>query len=209
MFQRDPGIWLCYSTETSHCASYGCRTFARSCPGGTCSTLRPSHLVTRRGVILAAPQASTTCRVLECLAQFGPSKTERLRIIGSSLMVLDGPAIRVAVPPMKNLRLITISRCKNLSPYICTLCGDEACQKFEELNLDFCVAGEKFDILGMIRMAAKRASRGAKLKSVRMVSRDRFMQVCASKPKKHALDVECGPRVAFGSGGIDGGDGRD
>ena len=85
-----------------------------------------------------------------------------------------------------------------MSPYICTLCDDEAWQKFEELNLDSCVAGDKFDIPGMIRMAAKRASGGAKLESVRMVSRDRSMHVCALKSKEHALDVECGPRVALG-----------
>ena len=43
------------------------------------------------------------------------------------------------------------------------------------------------------RMAASRASRGAKLKSVKIIGRDEFEQMDVLELKKHVLDVGWGP----------------
>ena len=172
-------------------------------------SLRLNGRNTDLSIIPATPKAPATCRALESISRFDPSKVERLRIAGGDLMIRDGSAVYAALIPMKHLRTLTISRCKNLHRFMQFLDGSPMCPKLEELVIDPRVDGERFDIQRVIRMADYRARRGTKLKSVRIVSRDKFVKACALKLKDHVLHVECGPRVALASDGIDNGDEED
>ena len=53
----------------------------------------------------------------------------------------------------------------------------------------------------VIGAAAARASRGAKLKSVKIVGQDKLARIDVLELKKHVLDVECGPEVYETDGG--------
>ena len=101
---------------------------------------------------------------------------------------------------MKFLRTLTISRCKNLSRFMRILDDDLICPKLEELIIDPCTDGEKFDIQSVAGAAAVRARRIVSLKSVRIVSRDKSVQDDAWKVRAHVPHVECGPWVALASG---------
>ena len=162
-------------------------------------------------IIPATPPATLFCRVLESLDLFGPSKVERLRLAGGDLMVGGGCVIGPVLYPMTNLCTLTISRCKNLSEFIAKLGGPGPClcPKLEELVIDPRASGEKFDIQCVVAMAASRASEGMRLKSISIVSRDKFVQTCALKLKEYVLHVECSPRVALVSDNIDSGDEQD
>ena len=149
------------------------------------------------------PPVGATCRVLESLAQFNPLNFERLRLVGGDLMMQDGCTIWRVLYPMKTLRTLILSRCKNLSRFMSFLDDHEICPRLEELVLDPRVDGEKFDVLGVAGAAAVRASRIVSLKSVRIVSRDKSVQDDAWKVRAHVPHVECGPLVALSSGVCD------
>ena len=97
---------------------------------------------------------------------------------------------------MRCLRTLTVSRCKDISSYICDLSADVICPRLEELVLDLRVHGKKFDIQALIGIAGVRASRGTKLKSVRIASRDKSVQSCVLKLEQHVPHVECDIGVA-------------
>ena len=163
-------------------------------------------------IIPATPQATTapnTCRVLESLAQFDPSKVERLRLAGGDILLREGCAVYRLLLPMTGLRTITISRCKNPSNLFWLLADIEVCTKLEEIVLDARADGEKLNIQHMIEVVAKRAGMGAKLKSVRIATRDKFVQTCALKLKEYVPHVECSPRVALVSDAVDSSDEED
>jgi len=152
-------------------------------------------------IIPVTPQTtSTTCRVLESLARFEPSSVERLRLAGAGLMERDGCDLDRVFPRMNNVRVLTVSRCTGLSrffPYF----NDWVrcyCPKLEEFILDPRGDEAKFDIQGVIGLAAK-----AELKSVRIVSWDKSVQTSALKLKEYVSHVECSPRVAMASDDID------
>ena len=147
------------------------------------------------------PIASDAFRVLESLAQFDPLKVERLRLAGGDLNQNDGCTVWRMLLSMKNLRTLTISRCKNLSHFM-RVRDDLVCRKLEELILDPRTDGEKFDIqsvAGAMKWRAKRI-KPACLKSVKIVSRDKSVQDDAWKVRAHVPHVECGPWVALASG---------
>jgi len=160
----------------------------------------------RISVVPAISRAVTTCRVLESLAQLDPSKVERLRLAGGDLMQQDRCVVCRVLYPMKRLRTLTISHCKNLSRFIPYLDDVSMCPKLEELVFDARIDGEKFDVRRMIRMAETRASMLVKLKSFRIVSRDRFVQAFALKLKEYVPHVECSPRVALVTDDMDSSD---
>ena len=162
-------------------------------------------------IIPATPPVTPSCRVLESLALFDRSKIERLRLAGGDLMVGNGCAIGPAIWGMTHLRALTISRCRGLPNLIPTLAGHSKCPcpELEELVIDPRAGGEKFDIQHAVAMAATRVSKGMKLKSIKIVSRDKFVQTCALKLKEHVSHVECSPRVALVSDDIDSGDEED
>ena len=120
-------------------------------------------------IVPATPRASTTCRVLESLAQFDPSKIERLGLADGDLTSQHGRDFGRALPKITNLRSITISRCRNLSGFIPFL-GHDVCPKLEEFVLGPSVNGEKLNIRSLIGLVARRASRKEKFKSVRIVT---------------------------------------
>ena len=180
--------------------------------GGFYPSTRISEQTVEINIVPATPQAaatSDTCRVLESLAQFDSSKTERLRLAGGDLLLRDGCALYGLFFAMKGLRTITISRCKNVSKIFGWLDDIDMCPKLEELVVDARGDGEKLDTERMIRMAATRATMLVKLKSVRIVSRDKFVQTRALKLKEYVPHVECSPRVALVSDAVDSGDEED
>jgi len=159
-------------------------------------------------IISATPRAITTCRVLESLPLFDLSKVERLRLAGGDLM-RGGCAASQALEFMRRLRTLTISRCKNLSGFIRHLNDFSMCPSLEELVLDPRADGENFNIQSVVATAEGRTITGMKLKSIRIVSRDKFVKTCALLLKEYALHVECSPRVALVSDDTDSGDEED
>ena len=169
--------------------------------------------------MLITPRGNTTYLVLESLARFDTSKTERLKIDRGNSPSSD-PLYR-ALLPMQHLRTLTLSQCTSPNIFIHALdpnissSGVVVCPELEELVLVLRVNGETLDIKNVIEMAAARASRGAKLKSVRIVDLDseapsplldlrgdpvyvnqgKSMQIDASEIKKHVLRVEYGPEI--------------
>ena len=81
------------------------------------------------------------------------------------------------------------------------------CPMLEELVIDACTDGEKFDIQCLISMAAMRALMSVKLKTVRIISRDKSLQASASELEMYVPHVEC--RASLESDGIDGNDEED
>jgi len=155
------------------------------------------------------PHATTTCRVLESLAQYHKSHVERLRLAGGDLMRQDGCDFDPVLSSMTDLRSITISRCKTVSCFVTFLMSSDLCPNLEELILDPRADAGVFDIQAVTELAEKRALRGTKLKSVRIVSRDKTVQAGAVKLKEYVSHVECSPMVALASEYIDSGDEED
>jgi hypothetical protein len=154
------------------------------------------------GQVTMIPRTSRvdgTRLVLESLAQLDTSKTEQLEISCGD-PPSSGPPYR-ALLPMKALRTLTLSQCIRPHPFIGALHPDAisseplVCPKLEELTLVLHNDGEIFDIKRVIGMAAARASKGAKLKSVRIFGQDEFGWADVLELEKHVLHVECGPGV--------------
>jgi hypothetical protein len=110
---------------------------------------------------------------------------------------------------MEHLHTLALYRCTNLDVFIRALdpivssSGDVICPKLENLVLVLRLSGERLDIKNVIEMAAARASRGAKLKSVRIVSQDESVQIDALELRKHVSHVECSPGDGVADGGTD------
>ena len=159
-----------------------------------------------------SPVASTTCRVLESLARFDPLSVERLRLAGGDLMRQDGCDVDPVLSRMKEIHTLTISRCTGLSRFFPFINNADLCPKLEQLILDPRADGDKFDIQNIIGLAIRIRRpwwRGAKLKSVRIVSRDQSVQAGAVKLAEHVPHVECSPRVALVSDDVDSSDEED
>ena len=107
---------------------------------------------------------------LESLPQFDTSKVERLRI-GYNKSASSDPPYR-ALLPIKGLRTLTLVQCKSPDIFISALdpngnsSGDVVCPKLEEIIV---YDGSLLDINGVTRMAAARALRGSKLKSLKLI----------------------------------------
>ena len=156
--------------------------------------------------VFMPPQDNATCLVLESLARFDTSKTERIQIEYGYSPSSD-PLYR-ALLPMKHLRTLTLSRCTSPDIFIHALdpimrLGDVICPRLEDLVLVLHPDVETLDIKKVIEMAAGRASRGAKLKSVRIVSQDESMWIDALELRKHVSHVECGPGDGVADGDTD------
>ena len=154
------------------------------------------------------PRTNTTHRAYESLARFDTSKIEQLTIVGGDLYDDHGGCtFHRALLPMKGLRTLMISQCKNISASIRNILADDViCPKLEELILDPRVHREKFDIQVVISIAATRASDGRKLKSVKIVSRDKSVLSSALKLEQYVSHVECDLGVAAVCDNDDGSD---
>ena len=155
-------------------------------------------------------QVNATCFALESLARFDTSRTERLKIYPSDSP--SGDLSYRALLPMKCLRTFTLSHRSSPDAFIRTLdpnivsSGIVVCPKLEELVLVLRLDGETLDIENVIGMAASRASRGAKLKSIRIVSHDESIRINVLELRKHVSHVECGPEVGVANEDSDGSD---
>ena len=175
-----------------------------------CPSIRFGGPGGRINMVPTNPRATNACQVLESLGRFDPSNAERLKLTGGDLMQrLSGRTIHRVLFPMKHLRVLTISRCKNLSLLISALDDINMCPVLEELILDARADGEKPDIQCMMKMAATRASMLVELKSVRIVSGDKSLQASVMKLGKYVPHVECSLGAALMSDDFDSGDEED
>ena len=145
-------------------------------------------------------RADGTRLVLGSLAQFDTSKTEKLVIEKGNLQ--SGDPLYRALLPMKDLCALTLSKCKSLYIFIHALRPSTssskimACPKLEELVLIFHPDSKAVGIKNVIGMAAARASRGKKLRAIRIVdSRDEIDPGDVLELKKHVLRVEHCPGI--------------
>jgi hypothetical protein len=165
------------------------------------------------GEVSMVPMASNIDLLLEFLARFDTSKTELLEILRSNPPSRDAP--HRALLPMKTLRTLMLYRCENIYTFMDALRPSMSssevvvCPKLEELILDPADDGKRLYIESVIGMAAARASRGAKLKSVRIAGRVKFAPMQVLELRKHVLHVECDFGVDDVSNDGDGGDEND
>ena len=174
-------------------------TRIRLCIGGPSPYMRFIGPNGRVSIIPIVPPADTICLAVDSLGQFNTSETERLDIDYCYLSSTELPYR--ALLPMKNLRTLTLSR----FIHQCALVAlhpdlysskDAVCPKLEELVLVLGPDGEGFDIKGVIEIAAARASRGAKLSTVRIiVGRGKLDPRGVLELRKHVSHVEHGPDV--------------
>ena len=148
--------------------------------------------------------------VLEYLDQFDTSRTEHLMIGYSKSRSSDLPCR--ALLPMKHLRTLMLCRFESSHTFIRALhpgmssLGTVVCPQLEELHIE--LMGETLDLKDVIGMAAARASKGAKFKSVRIVQ-SRYTRTDVLELKKYVLHVDCGPEFDGTDGDgddVDGGD---
>ena len=138
--------------------------------------------------------SNATQIVLKLLALFDTSKIRELELTGSNLHSDNLPY--KALSPMKNLRILTIPRCPNLSLFFHTIdpgLGSSKvviCPKLEKLDI---VMEKGFDAQSLVSLAVARASRGAKLESVRIVSRAKLVPTVLSKLRERVSYVEYEP----------------
>jgi hypothetical protein len=152
------------------------------------------------GQVTMVPRSSRvdkTRLMLESLDQFDTSKVEWLKIDCGNL--LSSGSLYRALLSMKRLCTLTLHHCTSSNTFVSALHPDVGrsgvivCPKLEEL--DIVLDRETVDVKNVIGVVAMRASRGAKLKSIRIVRQGRFAPVDVLELKKHVLDVECGPEA--------------
>ena len=157
------------------------------------------------------PPEDTTCQVLESLAQFNTSGTERLDIDHGDPPSIDH--IYEVLRFMNNLRILALSRFKGLHMFMYALRPNRnpskvmACPKLEELIFVPRTDSIYFDVYSVLETAAARALRGAKLRTVKIFDEeDNIDRECVSELRKHVVQVEFGPRAVFGDGSDDSGE---
>ena len=140
-----------------------------------------------------------TRMLFKSLSKFDTSKIKQLEIDSG-----DSPSsdhLYRALLPMEDLLILTLSLCVRPRVFIHALDpsmsspGVLVCPKLEEIVIEHIGS---FDIESILGVAAARASRGAKLKLVRIVNRGDYMGVDVSELKKHVSRVECSREVDDG-----------
>jgi len=137
---------------------------------------------------------------LESLAGLDTSKAERLEIDDDCDLSSEEPLYQ-ALLPMKDLRSLTLSQC--ISPGILVRALQPStsssevmvCPKLEEFVLvdyPFRFRRDQSRITSIIEMAAARASRGGKLKTIRIFSKRGTVDLDLSELRKHVWNVEYG-----------------
>ena len=137
---------------------------------------------------------------LESLAQLDTSKVKRLEVVSSIRSFIRLPCR--ALLPLESLRTLRLSRCKNPRTFLVALHPNPGtsevvtCPKLEELVLVPHTNVEEFDIGSVTEIAAARALRGAKLRTIRIVGgRDKLDPRSVLELRKHVLQVEYDPEV--------------
>jgi len=132
--------------------------------------------------------------VFEYLAELDTSKTEQLEI--NSGCFLAGDPVYQALLPMKDLRTLTLSRCRHPDIFICALqpaTGSSevvVCPKLKELVLVLHPHETMTHITNITKMAAARALRGEKLRTVKIVGRRDAANFDVSELGEHVWNVE-------------------
>ena len=130
---------------------------------------------------------SPTSLLLESLGEFNTSNTERLGIDNGDLPTGD-PLYRALIP-MKALRTLSLSRCRNLDIFIRALqpaiSSSEVvvCPKLEQLVFVLHSFETMSSITSVVEMAEARASRGEKLRNVRIVDGRGTADLDMSEPR--------------------------
>ena len=178
----------------------------RNFQNSTDVNLRISKLYTRMeffgpnglvGMTPRSPQVDKTRLVLESLNQFDPSKVERLTIDRGAFSPRHPPYRALLL--MKHLRTLTLDHCANPHIFVQALHLTKssprtlACPELEELII--VPDGGTLDMESVTEVAAARASRGAKLKTIRIVGQDQPARADVLELEKHVFHVECGPDV--------------
>ena len=136
--------------------------------------------------------------VLESLGQFDTSKVGRLRVDCYDSPSSDPPSRALLL--MERLRTLTLRHCRSLHIFVHTLqlnmSSSEVaiCPELEE----FVIVPDEgtLNMKSLIEMAAARALRGAKLKTIKIVGRDQPARTDVLELERHVLDVEsAGPEV--------------
>ena len=137
------------------------------------------------------PQAETTRLVPRSLVAFDTSKITSLEILNSDPLSED---LHQALLPMKGLRTLRLSLCKDLHSFILALYHDPnsmdpiPCPQLERLIFR---TEERFDIERMVEVASTRASGGAPFKSVKIVNLGELVPRAGVRELlKHILHVE-------------------
>jgi hypothetical protein len=149
-------------------------------------------------IISKSRQIGETCLALESLDRFDTSRVERLTIDRGDSPSSDPPYR--ALLPMKHLHTLILDHCA--SPYLfvdalhpdANFSGVVACPQLEELVI---VANEWTVYMeSVIEVAAARASRGAGLKSVRIVDYRQPVRTDVLELEEHVLHVKYDPPVS-------------
>ena len=138
---------------------------------------------------------------LEALDRLDTSKIKWLEVASRRRRPLTCPSYR-GLLPLKNLRTLSLSRCINPCTFMAALSpnmdasGAVPCPKLEEIILVSRTDAEDIDIKSMTKIAAARASRGAKLRTIRIAGgKDKLDLGDVLELRKHVSNVECGPVV--------------
>lgn len=163
----------------------------------TLSKANPSiYFIGPNGNIRVSSEAredDITPQVLEYLARFSTSRIERLELHYDNSP--RGDLLFWALKPMENLRTFKISRSKLASTIIRALdphlnAGQIACPNLKRIALDPHAGLDKFDVVGVIKLALRRASKGAKLEAIRITNRGICFETYVLNSSGHSLRME-------------------
>jgi len=152
-------------------------------------------------MVLKTSRDNRTNLALESLGEFDTSKTERFEIDGGDFLYEE--LLYQALLPMKDLRTLTLFGCNTPRPFIRTLQPTTSssevmvCPKLEELVLVLRLHEKVAYIASLMKMAAARASRGEKLRTIRIVEGQGKADLNMSELRKHVWNVEYGPGVGL------------
>ena len=160
-----------------------------------------------RVTMISVSQTNTTQVMLESLAQLDTSKVEQLEIDCDDTLSRDLPYKTLL--SMEGLRTLKLFHSRSSRGFIAALGPNMSplevvvCPKLEELVLAFPIDRETFDMKDLIGMAAWRASRERKLKSVGIESRNGVLQTDSLELEKHVSCVEYGSGVDWANDSSD------
>jgi len=130
------------------------------------------------------------------LSEFNTSKTEQLEIYHGHLLTED--SLYQTLLPMKDLRTLKLTGCTNQDIFIralqpaTSLSEVVVCPKLEEIILVLLFKGT-FDTTSVVEMAAARASRGKRLRTIRIIDGRRGADLDVSELRKYVWNVEYSP----------------
>ena len=144
-------------------------------------------------ITLRTYRDNPTDLTLGFLSEFDTSKTEQLEIHHGHL--LTGDPLYQTLLPMKDLRTLMLSGCTNQDIFIRALQPTTSslevvvCPKLEKIILTLLFEGI-FDTASVVEMAAARASRGKRLRTIKIIDGRGEADLDVSELRKHVWNVE-------------------